>query len=158
MKVIGVSPNTGLAVEIEIENPEEGFFEAMRNLDMSDEAIKRTIDKLNISADAKSLLYTLSKVTIRAGEYFIKIGRKILDVVCHTIKEFPMATFGTVFGGIVGALISSIPILGQVLGPIVSPILVALGLVGGLVFDIQDKILERKIAKKVAEFSPLAGE
>lgn len=125
---------------------------------MSDEAIKRMIDKLNISADAKSLLYTLSKATIKVGEYIIKIGRKILDAVCYTFKEFPMATFGTVFGGIVGALITSIPFLGQILGPIVTPILMALGLVGGLVLDFQDKILERKIARKVAEFTPLAGK
>lgn len=158
MKVKGVDPNTGKDVEIDIENPDGGFFEAMRNFDMSDEAIKRMIDKLNISADAKSLLYTLSKATIKVGEYVIKIGRKILDAVCHTFKEFPMATFGTVFGGIVGVLISSIPILGQVLGPIVTPILMALGLVGGLVLDFQDKLLERKIAGKVAEFSPLAGK
>lgn len=157
MKVKGVDPNTGKEVEIEIENPEDGFFEAMRNFDMSDEAIKRMIDKLNISADAKSLLYTLSKATIKVGEYIIKIGRKILDVVCHTFKEFPMTTFGTVFGGILGSLISSIPFLGWVLGPVVTPILIALGMVGGLVLDFQDKMLERKIARKLAEFSPLAG-
>ena len=56
MKVKGVDPNTGKEVEIDIENPEGGFFEAMRNFDMSDEAIKRMIDKLNISADAKNFL------------------------------------------------------------------------------------------------------
>lgn len=158
MKVIGVVPNTGQEVKIEIENPEEGFFEAMRNFDMSDEAIKKSIDKLNISADAKSLLYTLSKATIKAGEYIIKIGRKILDAVCHVFNKFPMATFGIVFGGVAGALISSIPIIGQLLGPIVTPILSALGLVGGLFLDFQDKMLEREIARKVAEFTPLAGK
>lgn len=158
MKVKGVDPNTGKEVEIEIENPEGSFFESMRSFDMSDEAIKRMIDKLNISADAKSLLYTLSKATIKVGEFIIKVGRKIIDAVCHTFKEFPMTTFGVVFGGIVGTLISSIPILGQILGPIVTPILMALGLVGGLVLDFKDKMLERKIAGKVAEFSPLAGK
>jgi len=156
MKVKGVDPKTGDEIEVEIENPNDGFFETMRNFDMSDEAIKRMIDKLNVSADAKSLLYTLSKATLKVGEYIIKIGRKILDAVCHIFKEFPMATFGVVFGGIVGTLITSIPVLGQIIGPIVTPILMALGLVGGLVLDFQDKMLERKIAVKVAEFSPLA--
>lgn len=155
MKVKGVDPNSGKEVEIEIENPEAVFFESMRNFDMSDEAIKRMIDKLNISADAKSLLFRLSKATITAGDFIIKIGRKILDVVCQTFKEFPMATFGIVFGSIVGTLISSIPILGIILGPIVTPILMAIGVVGGLVLDFQDKLLERKIVKSVATFSPL---
>ena len=156
MKVSGVEPSTGREIEIQIENPGGGFIESMRNFEMSDEGIKRMIDKLDISADAKSLLYTLSKATFRAGEYIIKIGRKILDVVCHTFSEFPMSTFGTVFGGIVGTLISSIPFLGIILGPIVTPILMALGLLGGLVLDYQDKLLERKIAMKVEAFSPLA--
>lgn len=158
MKVKGVDPNTGKEVEIEIKNPESSFLEEMRNFDMSDEAIRRMIDRLSISADAKSLLYTASKATIKVGEYIIKIGRKILDVVCQTFKEFPMATFGLVFGGIAGALISSIPILGIVLGPIISPIFMLIGLAGGLVLDYQDKLLERKIISKVAEFSPLVGK
>lgn len=157
MKIVGVAPNSGQKIEIEIENLESNFFEAMRHFDMSDEAIQRMIEKLNISADAKSLLYTLSKSTITVGEYIIKIGRKILDAACNIFKEYPNAMFGIIFGGIAGALISSVPILGQVIGPIVTPILTAFGLIGGLVLDFQDKILERKISKKVAEFTPLAG-
>lgn len=156
MKVNGVEPNTGNEVEIEIERPGKGFFEAMADFDMSDESIRRMIDNLNISADAKSLLYSFSKATIRVGEHIIKIGRKILDAVCHTFKQFPNTTFGMVFGAIAGILISSIPILGQLLGPIVTPIFVALGAGIGRWEDFQDKMLERKIALKVAEFAPLA--
>lgn len=156
MKVIGVDPNTGKCVEIDIENPQDDFFTAMRKFEMSDDGIKRMIDNLKISADAKSLLYALTKVTIKAGEYIINIGRKIIDLVCSTFKEFPMATFGTVCGAIIGMLISSVPILGLIIGPIVTPLLMALGLAGGVFFDMQDKMLQRKITRKVAEFSPLA--
>lgn len=158
MKVTGIDPNTGKEVEVEIDNPEGGFFESMRDFEMSDDAIKRLIDKLDISADAKSLLYKFSKATIKAGEYIVKIGRKILDYVCLVYREFPKVTFGVIFGAIVGALISSIPILGLVLGPIVTPIVLAIGLVGGLVLDVQDKALERKITEKVATFSPLGAK
>ncbi|WP_432822089.1 hypothetical protein [Trichloromonas sp.] len=157
MKVKGIDPKTGNEVEIEIEDLQEGFFESMRNFEMSDDAIKRLIDKMDISADAKSLFYSFSKATIKAGEYVIKIGRKILDYVCLVYREFPKVTFGVVFGAIVGALFSSIPFLGIVLGPIVTPIAIAIGLVGGLVLDIQDKALERKISEKVAAFSPLVA-
>lgn len=158
MKVLGIDPISNKEVEVEIRDPESGFFEFMRNFEMSDEAVKRMIDKLDISADAKSLIYTLSKATIKVGEYVIKLGRKILDVVCHTFREFPKTTFGMIFGGIVSALISSIPFLGVVLGPLVTPILVAVGLIGGLFLDFQDKVLEHKIARKIAEFSPLASK
>ena len=157
MKVEGIDPATGKKVENEIEEPERSFFEEMCRFDVSDDAIRRMIDKLNISADYKSLLYTLAKSTIKVGDYIIKVGRKILDAICHTIKEFPNATFGLVFGGIAGLLISSIPILGQILGPVVTPILMVYGLGTGRLQDIQNKNLERTIAASVAEFSPLAA-
>lgn len=157
MKVVGVSAETGQKVEIVIDNPEPEFFNFMKNFDMSDDGIKKIIDQLNMSSDLKSFIYKLSKVTINVGDFILKIGRKILDLVCNTYKQFPMSTFGAVFGAIVGTLISSIPILGQVLGPIVTPVLTALGLVGGLVLDFQDKMLEREIARKVAGFSPLVA-
>jgi len=154
MKVKGVDPSTGKEVEIEIEKPEESFFEAMRSFEMSDDGIKRLIDKLDISADAKSLLYTFSKATIKVGEYVIKIGRKIIDCVCLAYREFPKATFGIVFGGILGALISAIPFIGVFLGPFVTPILMALGLVGGAALDVSRELREI-ILKIVSVFAPL---
>ena len=157
MKVKGIDPTTGKEVEIEITAPENSFFENMRDFKLSDDAIKQMIEKLNISADAKAFLYKISKVTLTAGEFVVKIGRKIVDAVFYIMKEFPMATFGMVFGGIAGALISGIPVVGHALGALVTPIFVAIGFVGGLVLDFQDKLLERKIASKVAEFSPLGG-
>lgn len=38
------------------------------------------IDGLDISADAKSLLFRFSKATITAGQHVIKLGRKIIDL------------------------------------------------------------------------------
>lgn len=157
MKVKGIDPNTGNEVEVEIENPEGGFFEAMRDFDMSDDGIKRLIDKLDISADSKSLLYTFSKATVKVGEYVIKIGRKILDCVCLAFREYPKATFGIVFGAILGALVSAIPIIGVVLGPIVTPILMALGLGVGIVLDVNNE-LGGVLAKIVTAFTPLSAK
>jgi hypothetical protein len=158
MKASGVSPNSGQEVELEIQDPGCDFFKELATLDLSDQKIKQMIDNLNVSADTKSLLYKLSKTTITIGKNVARIGRKIIDVVCYTAREFPMATFGVIFGGIVGTLISSIPILGQILGPIVTPILMALGFTSGAFLDFQDKMLERKIAKHVETFAPLAKE
>ena len=127
----------------------------MLNFKLSDEDIKRLIDNLNISADAKSLLYAFSKATIKAGQFVLKIGRKIIDFVCLLFKEFPNATFGMIFGAIVGFLLSAIPILGVVLGPIVTPLAIVFGLIIGVPQDIRDKALARKIAEANAVFSPL---
>lgn len=156
MIVKGIDAKTGKEVEIEIRDPEPGFVDRMRNVDMSDDAVRRMIDKLDISADYKSLLYSLAKSTIQIGEYLVGIGRKILDLIGQVKNEYPNATFGLIFGGIVGFLISSIPFLGQVLGPIVTPLLMAFGFVAGIHQDFQNKALERKIAAIAAEFLPLA--
>jgi len=155
MKIKGVNPSTGEEFEGVADGIDKDFIKFMAEFGVSEEGIKHKIDNLNISADAKSLLFSFSKVTIRAGEYIFYIGRKILDYVCQLTKEFPNASFGVVFGAFVGLLISSIPFLGNILGPLLTPILAAIGLVGGLIEDIKDKALVRKIVAANADFSAL---
>lgn len=157
MIVKGTDLNTGREVEIEIEDPQDDFFTVMENFRVDDDAVRKMIDRLDISADAKSLLYRLSQATLRVGRQIIHIGRKILDSACHIIREYPNTTFGLAFGGLVGILISSIPILGLVLGPIVTPVAMALGGMVGRWEDFQDKMLARKVARAVQDFEPLAG-
>ena len=86
MRISGVDPNSGEAYEVEVEDVSTEFIDTMSSFEMSDEQIKRMIDKLNISADAKSLLYSFSKTTIRVGEYVLRIGRKIIDL-CRLIER-----------------------------------------------------------------------
>ena len=155
MKISGVNPKTGDTFQAEADDVTSEFIKAMSDFEMSEAGIKKLIDNLDISADAKSALHYISKITIRAGEFILNIGRKIIDFVCTVFKEYPSATFGMVFGGIVGFLITSIPIIGVVLGAIVTPIAIALGLIIGSYEDLKDKKLERKIAEINAEFSPL---
>jgi len=157
MKVTGKNPETGEEVEVESEKVTPEFIKGMSENSVSEDQVKRLIDSLDISADAKSLLYSFSQTTIRAGEYIIKIGRKIIDFVCLIFEEYPSASFGAIFGAIAGFLIASIPLIGAVLGPIFAPIAIAIGLVGGLREDLKDKAMIRRIAEANASFSPLAG-
>ena len=155
MKIEGTNPETGAVFQAEVENVDSSFIDELKKFDMSDGAIKKVIDNLNVSADVKSLLYSFTKATIRIGEAIIKIGRKIIDFICRLVTEHPNATFGLIFGAIVGFLISSIAVLGIVLGPLFAPIAMAFGLIGGLSEDVKDKALARKIDEIKASFSPL---
>jgi len=157
MKVNGVNPETGETYQVESDDIDREFIGLMSIFDMTDEDVKRIIDNLNISADAKSLLYSFSRATIKAGEFIIKIGRKIVDYICKILKDFSNASFGLVFGAIAGFLVSSIPILGIVLGPLLTPLLMAFGMLGGLKEDLKDKALERRISEINGKFSPLRG-
>ncbi len=155
MKIEGKNPETGEAFEAEASDIDSEFIDSLLNIDMSDESLKRFIDNLEWSADAKSSLYSFSKATIVVGNQIIKIGRKILDFVCLIYKEFPLVTFGTICGALIGLLISAIPILGIVLGPIFTPIAMALGLIVGTVAETGNKLLDSKIHEIVASFQPL---
>lgn len=155
MLIRGVNPETGDVYEAKAKKVDNNFLKFLKDFEMSENGIQRLIDNLNISADAKSLLFSFSKATIKVGEYVIKVGRKIIDIVCKVCKEFPSATFGVIFGAVAGFLVSSVPVIGVVLGPVLTPLAMAAGLILGLVEDIKDKALLRKIKEAQASFSPL---
>jgi len=155
MKIQGIEPDTGNVFQADADRVDDSFVTSMLNFELSEDEINKIIGNLNISADAKSLLYAFSKVTIKAGSFIIKIGRKIIDFIGLLYKEYPTTTFMVIFGAIAGFLISTIPILGAVLGSLFTPIAIALGMIAGIKEDFKDKELERKIAEINAKFTPL---
>lgn len=154
MIIQGVNLETGQEFKT-VANLDSDFLSMVTDLSLSEDDIKKSINNLNVSADVKALLLQFSKVTLKAGEYLIKIGRKIIEFVCLLYQEYKHATFGMLFGAIVGFLISAIPVLGVVLGPIFAPIAIGLGLVLGVNEDLKDIQLERKIAEITAKFDSL---
>ncbi|MBK1887764.1 hypothetical protein [Marinobacter sp. DY40_1A1] len=121
----------------------------------SESKIKSTIENLNISADAKSALYSIINATVRAGRFIVKIGRKILDVVIETLKNFPNASFGLVLGGMMGILVASIPFIGAIMAPFLAPLAMIYGFVVGIKQDLNDKNLANAIAEASARFDNL---
>ena len=156
-------------VRIEAQDPESGkrFSEEADNLDQktitdffadlnfSDEEIRRQIARLNISADAKEILYKLAKTTIRAGEFVIRVGQKILDVVCFLLREFPKATFGLILGALLGSLVINVPVIGFLIGPLIKTLAMITVAFLGLLEDIKDKNLKRTIQEAQAPFETL---
>ena len=155
MKIEGKNPDSGESFQTDENHVDRDFIVWASTLEMSDAKIKSIIENLNISADSKLLLFAFSKVTIQAGEFVIKIARKIVDFICRLFSEYPSTSFGIIFGAIAGFLIATVPLLGVVLGPIVTPILIGLGMLLGIKEDIKDKALSRKIAEINAQFAPL---
>ena len=156
-RVTGVNTKTGETFETEANDISDSFIKSMAAFEISETGVKRLIDNLNISADAKLALHAVTNITIKAGELVLKIGRKIIDFICTVFNEFPNASFGMIFGLIMGALISAIPIIGAVFSPIVMPIVLALGITIGMKEDLKDKALARKIAEINSSFSPLSS-
>ncbi|MBD3756440.1 MAG: hypothetical protein IE937_12640 [Gammaproteobacteria bacterium] len=136
MIVEAVEPGTGKTIRMECVAESEDEIRDLLSFDLSEEALKKRIDALPISADAKSLLFTLAKTTIRVGSMVVKIGRKLLDIVTAIIAEFPMASTGTIFGAVFGYLVTSVPIIGFVFGPFIGALAIALGFAVGAIQDL----------------------
>jgi len=155
MKIIGVKPDTGETFQEDVAEISNDYFQEFSIFEMSDDDIKRMIDRLNISADIKALLYKFSKATLKVGSYILKVGRKIIDYICAAFREYPNTGFGMLFGAIVTLLIASIPVLGALLAPIVGPILIAYGILVGANVDLENKKLKTRVQDIVASFIPL---
>jgi len=155
MRIEGIDPETKKEFVADVKGVNEDFIQSMSEFSLNSEDIKKTIDNLDISADAKSTLYKFSKATVKIGEFVVKIGRKILDFICILYKEYPNAVFGLIFGAIAGFLISTIPVLGALLAALVTPLAMVFSMMKGAQEDIKDKKLNRKIAEINAKFSPL---
>ena len=155
MKVVSIDSKTGKEVATEIPDPSPGFFAFVDGNDLTDAQIRSYIDRMNVSADTKSLLYSFSKATVRVGKAILKIGRKILDILFSLVRAFPNITFGVIFGLVVGALVASIPIIGIVLGSLATTIAVAFGFVVGAKADFMSDDMGARIEAVLAQFEPL---
>ena len=122
---------SGVASDLD-EDTIDGFF---NSFNLSDEETRSWIGHLDISADAKSILYKIAKMTIRAGQFIIKIGRKILEIVSLLFREFPKAAFLSIFCAVVGFLV--------------------VGFAVGAWQDIKDKNMKRRMQEEMVNFEKL---
>ncbi|WP_289042251.1 hypothetical protein [uncultured Aliiroseovarius sp.] len=155
MIVEAVDPETGKNIQMECAAESEDEIRDLLSFDLSEDSLKKRIDALAISADAKSVLFTIAKTTIRVGSMVLKIGRKVLDIVTNILAEFPMASTGMIFGAVFGFLVTSVPVIGLVFGPFVATLAIAFGFASGAMQDLGNKALERRIKSSVASFETL---
>lgn len=155
MIVEAVDPETGKSIQMDCTLESESEIRDLLSFELSEEALKKRIDGLDISADTKSILFTISKTTFRVGSTIVKIGRKVLDLVATVLTEFPMTSSGVIFGVIFGYLVSSIPLIGMLFGPFVAALSIAFGFGIGAMHDLSNKALERRIKASMSSFAPL---
>ncbi len=158
MKAIAEDLGTGAKITVDIT---EDHFKELRTLaedKVSDSKLNSYIDNLHLSADAKKLIASILKASVKVGELVIRVGKRIVELVLMLVSKFPNATFGLILGLIVGALVAAIPLLGALLGGLVAPIAAIFGLTKGYFEDLKDQNLERKIAEAAAMFQSLNGQ
>ncbi len=153
MKVEAENPETGEKYQAEAPGITAEILAAIADLDFADDRIKKIIDGLDISADVKSIIFSISKITIMVGNKIIKIGRKIIDIVTDCFSKFPTVGFGAILGAMLGVLVGSIPVFGIIFGPLITPLTIGLGMIAGAAMDISDQRMLRHVNNAVSQFA-----
>ncbi|MBF0220544.1 MAG: hypothetical protein HQL49_13600 [Gammaproteobacteria bacterium] len=152
MMVEGVNVETGKTVQLNSDLLNDDVIFSLAKIELTETQLKRKIDNLSVSADLKSLIFSIAKTTIKVGNRIVKLGAKLLEYVFQLFQQHPETTFGMIFGAIIGVLVWSIPFLGVVLGPLVTPVAIAFGMIKGAQIDINNAELKNKIEKVNSEF------
>ncbi len=110
MRIHAVDPKTGKRFSGEAAELDQAKIDSfLDKFDASKSEINRWTGRLNISADAKAILSNIASTVIWAGEFVIRTGRRIPDIIRWLLREFPKATFGLILGVVIGSLVGSIP-------------------------------------------------
>lgn len=107
--------------------------------------LQEKVDRLPISADAKSILMDVAKVTLAVGGKVIALGRKLLAFAIELAAKFQNAIFGVIIALIVSMVIATLPLLGPALSALLTPLMVALGVGRGAMEDFRNMSVQREI-------------
>lgn len=158
MRVKAVSLDGKKTLEFESTAITPGFLESMVSFELTEEDVRKRIERLEVSADVKSLLFAMTKASVTIGRQVVRVGRKIIDYICGLLKEYPKMTFFALLGAVAGLLVATIPLIGFILAPLLTPIAIAVGAAFGALEDLRDQALKRKIAEFQAKFAPLGAQ
>ncbi|MEO5367440.1 MAG: hypothetical protein H7831_14040 [Magnetococcus sp. WYHC-3] len=157
MIITATLPGTEETLSAEVRDMDEQALHVLVREHASDEQIRRRLDNLPLSAEAKVLLYRFSQYSMNVGGTLLRIGKKILEVVLMLVDQFPVTTVGVLLAALLTLLIASIPWIGQFLAGFLGPVLMIFGLGAGVWKDINrdHRALADAIQRGVEIFSPL---
>jgi hypothetical protein len=120
-------------------------------------ALKRRIERLDVSADIKLLLDSLLEITHVVGGKIVQVGARVLDFIFDFAKAYPDVALGVAAALVIGFLIGSIPLLGPVLSPILTPLLLILGIGLGALNELTDASMSKRLGEMSAAFRDLGA-
>ncbi|MXO87108.1 hypothetical protein GRI38_13830 [Altererythrobacter aurantiacus] len=118
-------------------------------------SLQREIENLPITAEAKLSLERLSKVTVRAGEQIVEVGRRILAFAFELIRQFPNLTLAIAAALTINALLISVPLLGPLLQPLYGPVILAAGVGAGALAELIEGDMRVRMDAVITEFEAI---
>ena len=118
-------------------------------------AIRDWLERAPISADAKSLLFSVAATAVKIGGMVVNVGLKVLQTIQILVREHPSTAFGLVVGLVLSYLTTQVPLIGALLSPLLSPIFLAFGIGMGAIIDMKDRAVRSRVEELSAEFAVL---
>lgn len=120
-------------------------------------SLQEKVDRLPISADAKSLLVDVARVTLEVGTKTIAFGRKILAIAIDLAAKFQTAVFGVIIALILSLVIATLPVLGSLMSALLTPIMLAFGITMGSLADFRNMAVQQDLEFLKQRMSILAA-
>lgn len=109
-----------------IDDRELPDLDALQEGIISKRKVFKFIENLEISADLKALLFSMTETAITIGEVLLPIGRVVISFAIELAKLFPALTFAVVFAKLLPA-IAAAGIIKVGLAKLIAPLLPMLG-------------------------------
>ncbi|MGR3541433.1 MAG: hypothetical protein ACU0BS_08385 [Hasllibacter sp.] len=133
-------------------------FGAIAETAMPARDLRRALENVALSADAKAVLDRLLAATVQVGRHALQIGRVIVSFALGVLRMAPQTMFGSVIALAMTALIGSVPIIGAALGALLAPLLAAFGIGMGALADMRAGSVAAEVERFTALFDPLAAK
>ncbi|MDA7430150.1 hypothetical protein PGB28_16935 [Primorskyibacter aestuariivivens] len=153
------------AMETNLDAQPKTFAEALQLVQATPSLrkIKSFLDKSNLSADMKALLYDIARVTVKIGTTVIFIGRRIFEIASALASKFPNLTIGTLVGLVIatllGGTLGAMSIAGATpfagLAALLSKLVVLLGVGKGFIDDLRNNAAKAEMDRVSAQFNAL---
>lgn len=124
---------------------------------LSPRDLRRRLENLSLSADAKSLLDELTGLVVRIGGRVVQLGRAVLTLALDLLRISPGAIFGAILGAVIAMFIASVPIFGAILGALLSPLLIAFGIAAGGIPDLMSGRIGERALEFIDRYRPLVA-
>ena len=118
--------------------------------------IKEMLDRTDLSADTKALLYDVAKITVKIGETVVAVGRRIIDIAYKLVTKFPNTTFAVIVAvvlttlttGTIGAVIPALAVA-------LNKLIFLLGIATGAIEDLRQNAMKNAMERVCMEFAAL---
>ena len=122
--------------------------------------MKAFLDRSDLSADMKAILYDIAKITIRVGEVVVALGRRIVQIAMTLIDKFPHTTLGLIVAVVIATVISTLVagtsapwLLG--LAAALQKLVYLLGIGAGVIEDLRQNAMKDAMDRVTEQFQPL---